>query len=69
MAKIVIDEKRCKGCGLCSITCPKKLIALQDKINNFGYTPAVFVTDRGSCTGCALCAEICPDIAIIVFKE
>ncbi|HKZ16102.1 MAG TPA: 4Fe-4S binding protein [Geobacteraceae bacterium] len=69
MSKIEIDELRCKGCGLCTITCPKRLIDLSDKINNLGYTPAICYPSRGNCTGCALCAEICPDVAIDVFKQ
>ncbi|MRR07065.1 MAG: ferredoxin family protein [Deltaproteobacteria bacterium] len=68
MPKIEIDELRCKGCGLCTIACPKKLIALSEQINNHGYTPAVFQETGIECTGCALCAEMCPDVAIKVFK-
>jgi 2-oxoglutarate ferredoxin oxidoreductase subunit delta len=68
MPKIVIDELRCKGCGLCTIACPKKLISLSEQINNYGYTPALFLDSESKCTGCALCAEMCPDLAIIVFK-
>jgi len=68
MPKIVIDEDRCKGCGLCTIVCPKKLVSLSDLPNSTGYTVAVF-SEPTKCTGCALCAEICPDVAIMVFKE
>jgi len=68
MARIEIDELRCKGCGICTISCPKNLIQLSNKINNLGYTLAVFDFSREQCTGCALCAEICPDVAIKVFK-
>jgi 2-oxoglutarate ferredoxin oxidoreductase subunit delta len=67
MAKIVIDEKRCKGCGLCTLACPSTLIVLSDKINLHGYTPAV-INNQDKCTGCSLCAEMCPDVAITVFK-
>ncbi len=67
MAKIHIDELRCKGCGLCTIACPFQLIKLSDHINLQGYTPAV-MSSEDRCTGCALCAEICPDVAIVVFK-
>jgi 2-oxoglutarate ferredoxin oxidoreductase subunit delta len=68
MAKIVIDESRCKGCGLCTIACPSVLIRLSEKTNLQGYTPAVTI-DLDKCTGCTLCAEICPDVAITVFKQ
>jgi 2-oxoglutarate ferredoxin oxidoreductase subunit delta len=68
MPRIDIHELRCKGCGLCVIACPKKLIVLSEKINNSGYKPAVFKGTEDQCTGCALCAEMCPDVAIDVFK-
>jgi 2-oxoglutarate ferredoxin oxidoreductase subunit delta len=67
MAMIKIDERRCKGCGLCTIACPHKLLSLCDKINNQGFTPAEMSSPE-KCTGCALCAEMCPDVAIVVFK-
>jgi len=67
MGKIVIDEMRCKGCGLCTAACPRKVISLSDRFNNQGFTPAQAVS-MDKCTGCAMCAEICPDIAIVVFK-
>ncbi|ACH40089.1 MULTISPECIES: indolepyruvate ferredoxin oxidoreductase subunit alpha [Citrifermentans] len=67
MGRIVIDELRCKGCGICTIACPKKLIRLCEKVNIQGYAPAES-PNQELCTGCALCAEICPDVAITVFK-
>jgi 2-oxoglutarate ferredoxin oxidoreductase subunit delta len=68
MPHIVIDETRCKGCGLCTIACPKHLVTMSDSPNSLGFTVAVF-SDPEKCTGCALCAEMCPDVAIAVFKE
>lgn len=67
MAHIVIDESRCKGCGLCTIACPRKLVVMSNTANKQGYLTAV-ATRQDQCTGCALCAEICPDVAIVVFK-
>ena len=68
MPHIVIDEERCKGCGLCTIDCPKQLVSMSDTPNSLGFTVAVF-SGAEKCTGCALCAEMCPDVAIAVFKE
>ncbi len=68
MPYILIDEKRCKGCGLCTIACPKKLVSLSDSLNSLGVAMAVF-SGPEKCTGCSLCAEMCPDVAITVFKE
>jgi 2-oxoglutarate ferredoxin oxidoreductase subunit delta len=65
---IVIDETRCKGCGLCTIACAQKLVSLSDTPNSQGFTVAVF-SDSGKCSGCALCAEMCPDVAVMVFKQ
>jgi 2-oxoglutarate ferredoxin oxidoreductase subunit delta len=68
MPHIIIDENRCKGCGLCTIACPKKLVSLSETLNSLGVAMAIF-SDAEKCSGCALCAEMCPDVAIMVFKE
>ncbi len=64
MPKIIIDEKKCKSCGLCIETCPNKLIGYSNRANETGLTPAEFKDTEGKCTGCAMCAVICPEIAI-----
>jgi 2-oxoglutarate ferredoxin oxidoreductase subunit delta len=68
MPYITVDEGRCKGCGLCTIACPKGLVSLCETPNSLGFTVAVF-SGADACNGCALCAEMCPDVAIAVFKE
>jgi 2-oxoglutarate ferredoxin oxidoreductase subunit delta len=65
---IVIDEKRCKGCELCTTVCPKGVIEMADHFSAKGYRPARLVDPGGLCTGCALCATICPDVAITVYR-
>ncbi|AJE03031.1 4Fe-4S dicluster domain-containing protein [Geobacter pickeringii] len=67
MARIEIDESRCKGCGLCTLACSRKLVVMSSTLNKQGYVTAI-MTSQEQCTGCALCAEICPDVAITVFK-
>ncbi|MBZ0310275.1 MAG: 4Fe-4S binding protein [Anaerolineae bacterium] len=67
---ILIDEERCKGCGLCPTVCPQEIIHLEPKkLNAKGYHPAVLVDPDSSCTGCAICAVICPDTCITVYRE
>lgn len=67
MPKIRFREERCKGCRLCTTACPRKLIAMSERINEMGYHPAVMV-DEGKCTGCTLCAIMCPDLVIEVLE-
>ena len=55
MARIIVDEKVCKGCGMCVHACPLAK----------GYHPAQLVEPE-KCVGCASCATMCPDTAITV---
>ncbi len=69
MPRIVIDETRCKGCGLCTVPCPRNLIALSDRINRQGFMPATISPENlEKCTSCAMCARVCPDVAIAVYR-
>jgi 2-oxoglutarate ferredoxin oxidoreductase subunit delta len=66
---VIIDEDRCKGCGLCVSVCPQHILKLSDdRFNAKGYRP-VEVTDRDQCTGCAMCATICPDVVHTVYRR
>jgi 2-oxoglutarate ferredoxin oxidoreductase subunit delta len=66
MAKALIDENICKGCGLCTTVCPKKIIVIaEERLNAKGYFPARVIRME-ECIGCAMCAIICPDCAITV---
>ena len=67
MAKVTFDENLCKGCGLCTSVCPKKIVVLKDELNAKGYHPAG-VTNQDECIGCAFCATMCPDCVITVEK-
>ncbi len=67
VAKIVVDEERCKGCGFCTLVCPKNLITISNRLNSKGYYSAEQVKEE-ECTACGLCYLICPDVAIEVWK-
>jgi 2-oxoglutarate ferredoxin oxidoreductase subunit delta len=70
MAKVKLNfrEDRCKGCGLCTLVCPKKGLVVSGRLNNQGYNVACLKEDA-ACTGCAFCAQICPDVVIEIWKE
>jgi len=66
MAKITFKENLCKGCGMCVMACPKKILELdKTRLNVKGYHPAV-ITDQEKCIGCTSCAIMCPDVVITV---
>ena len=64
---IVVDNERCKGCSLCVVACPVKVISLAKEVNAKGYKYArEYVED--TCIGCSACATVCPDGCITVYK-
>ncbi|HRZ67893.1 MAG TPA: 4Fe-4S binding protein [Candidatus Omnitrophota bacterium] len=69
MGKITIERDACKGCGLCAINCPEKLIIMEESLNVRGVHPAKFIgADEQKCKGCKMCAIMCPDVCIEVYK-
>ncbi len=65
---VVVDTERCKGCNLCAVACPQKVIALNARrVNKKGYSFAQ-QTEDGTCTGCSACAVVCPDACITVYR-
>lgn len=69
MNKVSFNEERCKGCGLCVIACPKKIISLaKEALNSKGFHPAEII-DQSKCIACSMCAVMCPDVVITVEKE
>lgn len=64
---IVVDTERCKGCNLCTVSCPLHIIELAREVNLKGYNYAR-QTVEDICNGCASCATVCPDGCISVYK-
>jgi 2-oxoglutarate ferredoxin oxidoreductase subunit delta len=70
MAKgeIVVNEQRCKGCGLCVEFCPQDCITITGKkISPSGFVLPEVVKSE-ACTACCICGWMCPDYAIDVYK-
>ena len=67
MANVTIRKDLCKGCGLCTLHCPKKIVKISGELNAKGYHPAE-VIDMAACIGCAFSAQMCPDCVIEVEK-
>lgn len=64
---IVVDTEKCKGCSLCVVACPTKVISLAPEVNGKGYNYA-YMENPESCIGCSSCALVCPDSVITVYK-
>ena len=64
-ANIIIDEGKCKGCGLCVVFCPRGELVIEKTRQRKMNAVAVFL-GGGKCTGCMSCALMCPDAAIEV---
>ena len=56
--KIVVFERWCKKCGICTTFCPTGAL----ETNEDGYP---FLANPEKCTLCGLCWMRCPDLAII----
>jgi len=68
MFKVEIDKDGCKGCALCTTSCPKGLVVMsKTQLNIKGVHPAE-ITNQDDCISCALCAIMCPDMIITVNK-
>ena len=69
MARPIIEEDSCKGCGRCVAACPKSCLELApDRLNAAGLKPVRY---RGTgCVGCGICFYNCPEpYAIRVEKD
>ncbi len=65
---IEVDVVRCKGCGVCVVSCPFGVLAMSSEVNVKGY-PYSFMARPDACTGCASCAVVCPDTCITVYRQ
>ena len=64
---VVVNTERCKGCNLCVVACPAKVLSLTAKVNPTGYN-YVQPVNEDACVGCASCAIVCPDGCLTVYR-
>jgi len=64
---IVVDTEKSKGCGLCVVRCPTKVIELARDVNGKGYHYA-HMANADACIGCSSCGLVCPDTVITVYR-
>lgn len=56
MKNNITNFSYCYGCGICSATCPKKIICI--KLNGEGfYQPIISESDK--CIDCGICLDVC----------
>ncbi len=73
MAKVIgyveVNTQRCKGCGLCVVSCPSSVLELQpQEVNDRGYH-YVYMKNPDDCIGCANCGLVCPDGVLTVYRK
>jgi 2-oxoglutarate ferredoxin oxidoreductase subunit delta len=65
MPKLHVEQKYCKGCGICIEFCPVEILKTSKEMNSRGYfSPESNEMDK--CKNCSMCSLLCPDFAIVV---
>ena len=68
LAKIFIDKRLCKGCGICVEFCPRKVLEVGSDMDERGFhMPEAKRAE--DCSLCGLCELCCPDFAICAREE
>jgi 2-oxoglutarate ferredoxin oxidoreductase subunit delta len=75
--KITVDETLCKGCGICILFCPTRILEADAPTAWGGHTPQLIKEGDVKCllvrgkhgVKCRLCEKRCPDAAIMVEVE
>jgi 2-oxoglutarate ferredoxin oxidoreductase subunit delta len=65
---IRVDDRYCKGCGICVHFCPKHALAISTEINSRGFYVPYFIAGS-ECSKCRQCELYCPDFAVFIVEE
>lgn len=68
MARAIIDNEHCVGCGLCVAFCKRGNLRMSEGFTPKGIHPAETVP-QNVCNGCRMCVIMCPTAAICLIKE
>ncbi len=60
MARVLLDDAACTGCGRCVTICPVDVLRMH------GQPARAWVAYADDCSGCRLCEEECPADCIII---
>lgn len=60
--QVKVEERLCKGCGICVHFCPAKILELT-------AVGKIKVVEGDKCLGCKACEHRCPDFAISVEEK
>jgi nitroreductase/NAD-dependent dihydropyrimidine dehydrogenase PreA subunit len=56
---VIVEEKKCRGCGLCAGICHQRCITLAN-----GHGHSIAQIDQALCSTCTQCIAICPQQAL-----
>lgn len=66
---IVVDTEHCKGCSLCVVACPTKVIELESGCKRKGLSLCLYEKSQKLVSAVASCGLVCPDSVITVYKK
>ena len=58
LGKVILEEGKCTGCGLCTLDCPTGALTASFGGEVDGYQ---LLFKHALCIACGMCAEVCPE--------
>jgi NAD-dependent dihydropyrimidine dehydrogenase PreA subunit len=66
-ADVIINTHQCKGCLLCTVSCPTGVLKQTQVLNRQGYYAVAYV--GSGCSGCGICFYVCPEPGAIIVRK